>query len=234
MAAPLKRILLLSACAALASLEVRAEVQCPRPQTKFGSYGSSARNAMWSLYPHGGREIYCSAEFMPKARVTAKDRLSINVEHVVPQARLHSAKAAGGDLHNLWPSIELVNSARGSLPLVDDIPGEKYYFSGHNKRELATCDFEVENRRGRGMAEPSPEAKGRLARAALHILLAYPKISSTRAEIEQYLAWHKRYPVADDERMRNEKIDKHTRVRNPFIDSPEQARKIVDTCYTNS
>lgn len=37
--------------------------------------------------------------------------------------------------------------------------------------------------------------------------LAYPSIRFDHQDVEQYLAWHTKYPVSDDERRRNHKIE---------------------------
>ena len=44
-----------------------ADVACPARQGKFGGYSSAAKQALWSMYPNGGKEIYCEAPFSAAA-----------------------------------------------------------------------------------------------------------------------------------------------------------------------
>lgn len=206
---------------------------CPLPQNRFTHYNTNAKKAMWSLYDNGGKDVYCGLEFRPGEKYTAKDKLALNIEHVVPQKYLRNAKAAGGDPHNLWPSVLMANSVRGHAPLVEDIPGESYYFSGESKTELATCDFEVQKNDGNTVVEPSPLARGKLARSILHIALAYPAIKFSMNDLKTYAIWSEKYPVTEEEKVRNNKIATLTGVRNPFIDFPMASNEILKACINN-
>lgn len=207
-----------------------AGVSCPRPQTRFPMYDRDTRDAFWDIHRNGGTTIYCSAQFDGKARRTTRSALPVNIEHAVPQAQMKGIDGAGGDLHNLWPAILEVNTARQHWRLVDDIPGETGLFANRSEPELAACDFELQEDGDEAVIEPAPSARGPLARAILHMSLAYPAIRTRTAEFAQFLAWHAAHPVSEEERRRNDEIELVTGMRNAFVDFPEWGDAIVKAC----
>lgn len=230
--------LLLQACSSppqkrpvsTANQALPAGVSCPQPQTRFPLYDRDARDAFWEIHRNGGATIYCSAQFDGKARRTTRSALPVNIEHAVPQAQMKEIEGAGGDLHNLWPAILEVNTARQHWRLVDNIPGETALFARRAEPELAACDFELQETGGEPVVEPAPSARGPLARAILHMSLAYPAIRTRTSEFEQFLAWHAAHPVSEEERRRNDEIERVTGVRNGFVDFPESGEAIVKAC----
>ncbi|NRF72231.1 endonuclease [Aquincola sp. S2] len=209
------------------------DVACPTRQGKFGGYKSAAKQALWSLYPNGGEEIYCQAPFAPGADRKTAGGLALNIEHVLPKSKINVA-AGQGDLHNLWPSILKVNEARSNFALTDNIPGEQWTFSNSNRAELAACDFEVESiqRPGGGkvtVVEPAEHARGRLARSVMHMALAYG-VRLSEPEWAMYVAWHEQTEPAADEVRRNDRIQLLQGTRNPFVDFPAHGRMLVQNC----
>jgi ribonuclease T2 len=208
------------------------DLKCPKPQRRFGGYGSGVKNAFWNqLYVEGSTTIYCNASFNGRKTVGGLD---VNIEHVVPQSRI-STSAGKGDLHNLWPSIMWVNSKRGNFALVDNIPGEFHMFANHENPELANCDFEVESVRLASGAkvtvvEPTESARGPLGRASLFMALAYPGARISAEERMTFLKWHKNYPVTAEELRRNDAIGLLQDTRNPFVDFPEHADNLLQIC----
>lgn len=208
------------------------DVTCPARQKKFGGYSSAAKSALWSgVYGNGGKTIYCQAPFSAGSRQTAGG-LPINIEHALPKSKI-KVTAGQGDLHNLWPSIIDVNSARGNFALTGDIPGEDWLFTSSNTPELSGCDFEVASVKKQGgkvtLVEPAPLARGRLARSVLHMALAYG-VPLPELEWSMYLAWHEQFLPEADEQRRNDQIAQIQNTRNPFIDSPAHARVLVQAC----
>lgn len=208
------------------------DFSCPSRQRRFGGYTSAAKSALWSqVYGDGGETVYCQAKFGAGQRQT-QGGLPINIEHALPKSQVRVG-AGQGDLHNLWPSIVQVNSARENFALTANIPGEDWTFAASPEPELAGCDFEVASirtGRGRVMAvEPAPQARGRLARSILHMSLAYG-VAMRDTERAMYLAWHEQFAPQDDERRRNDAIERAQGTRNPFIDSPAHARLLVESC----
>jgi hypothetical protein len=206
------------------------QLTCPGPQTRFPAYDREARAAFWRLYQAGGTTVYCGAAFAANQRRTAISGLPINIEHVVPQSLLKRIRGAAADPHNMWPSIEEVNSARQNWRLVSEIPGEKLFFSSRREPELAQCDFEVQETGKVAVVEPAPASRGRLARAVLHMHVAYPGLRLATGDIGQMLLWHAMDPVSDEERRRNDEIEALTGVRNAFVDLPDQASVIAAQC----
>ncbi len=220
-----------------APLGVTAEVRglpsgltCPKAQTRFNEYGKEVRDAFWKIYRDGGTTIYCAAPFRAQPRRTTPSGLPVNIEHAVPQASMKGIQSASGDPHNLWPSILEVNAARAHWRLVDNIPGEVGFFAGRAEPELAGCDFELQPTDDSAVVEPAVPARGPLARAILHMVLAYPEIRIRTADVEQLQSWHAAYAVSAEERRRNDEIEALTGVRNAFVDFPEWGRRIVEAC----
>lgn len=207
------------------------EDQCPRPQSRFNGYAKAAKSAFWDrLYAQGGETIYCGAPF--SGRNTAGG-LPLNIEHALPQSKIQRP-AGKGDLHNLWPSIVMVNSARSNHTLVPNIPGENWAFVQHSDAELRACDFEVQTfKQASGaritVVEPREAARGPLARSILHMAMAY-QVRLGAQERATYIDWHKRYPVTAEEEQRNDMIEALQGTRNPLIDSPESADILVRAC----
>jgi len=180
---------------------------------------------MWGvLYAQGGETLYCAREF------GAKKGGRINVEHVFPMSwvawhlkcgkreecrkRSDEFNRIEADLHNLWPSRADVNKARRSHPF-GVIKGEKHAFQG--------CDFELDERKR--LVEPRPEARGEIARSMFYMAGEYG------LEIRDRLGgtlkrWNRDDPVSDEERRRNDAIERIQGNRNPFIDEPALAERL--------
>lgn len=206
------------------------ELACPRPQARFASYDREVRDAFWQMHRDGGVTVYCGASFDGRSRRTATSALPVNIEHAVPQAHMKAIRAAGGDPHNLWPAILEVNAARQHWPLVEDIAGETAFFAERAEPELAACDFELKEEDDGAVVEPAMAARGPLARAILHMALAYPAIDRQAIDFKLLLAWHAAHPVTAHERLRNDCIEDLTGVRNRFIDFPDSGAALVQLC----
>jgi endonuclease I len=145
----------------------------------------------------------------------------VNIEHTWPQSRMEhgwdgerdfkfNKGTLKGDLHNLFPTSEILNSARANKPFgeVGDCPPEK------------SCDapdeFEV------------PDAhKGDAARAMFYFAVRYGQ--TIPDDMEATLrAWSDFDPPDDAERTRNTAIAARQGNTNPFIDDPALAAKIRD------
>ena len=149
--------------------------------------------------------MYCGEKF-------GDDRRGLNVEHVFPMSWVTRELRCGkrnqcrrrserfnrieADLHNLYPARREINDARRSYRFAE-IPGEL--------RRFGSCDFEVDDRQHRA----------RRTEGGAPIF---------RKQTELLLRWHRADPPSDEERRRNEVIDKIQGTRNPYIDKPELAR----------
>lgn len=173
------------------------------------------------LYRHGGETLYCALAFgRDKGR-------RINVEHVFPvswvarhlgcgrreQCRERSVRfnLIEADLHNLWPARRDVNEARRSHPF-GILEGEHHSFAG--------CDFEVDE--GRRLVEPRPAVRGEIARSMFYMSHEYGlPIYPRQGRLLQQ--WSRDDPVSDEERRRNDVIERLQGNRNSYIDDPYQA-----------
>lgn len=193
-------------------------------QTRIPDY-ETARGIFWyELYDRGGETLYCGRPFR------AGERRELNIEHVYPmswvtrelrcgdrnQCRGRSAafNRIEADLHNLFPSETLTNDARGSFRF-GVIPGES--------RRFGACDFEVDERAR--VAEPRPVSRGEIARAMFYMSQSYGlKIFASSGRL--FRQWHFEDPPTEEERRRNDRIEKLQGTRNPFVDQPERASEL--------
>lgn len=193
-----------------------------------------ARTIFWqSLYPDGGKTLYCGKAFK------TNNRRGVNVEHVFPmawatnglncgtrkQCRTHSDdfNRVEADLHNLYPAREDVNKQRASFRF-GEVRGEPRRFG----RE---CDFEI-NFRAR-VVEPSPDVRGEVARAMFYMAYTYKDkgLEIFPKQGRMLLKWHLADPPSALEKTRNDIIEKLQGRRNVFIDQPERLDELVANGY---
>ena len=153
----------------------------------------TARKVFWrKLYNDGGETLYCQQQF------GSGYNKGINIEHVFPaswiayslrcgkrnQCRMNSPQfnIIEADLHNLYPSRTDVNKARNNY-MFTVIRGEQ--------RSFGSCDFEFDERAR--MAEPSPAARGRVARAMLYMSDKYDLYLKHKQK-SLLQAWDRKYP----------------------------------------
>ncbi len=178
----------------------------------------TARKIFWKeLYSKGGKTLYCGK------KLESSYNRGVNIEHVFPaswigyslrcgkrkQCRAKSAEFnfIEADLHNLYPTRSDVNKARSNYRFAM-IRGEQ--------RSFGQCDFEFDERQR--IAEPSPAARGRIARAMLymsdqHDLYLKKKLKSL------VIDWDRKYPPKQAEYLRNDRIEQIQGNRNSFIDA---------------
>jgi len=180
---------------------------------------AESRQLFWNeLYVDGGETLYCGVSFTDRP-----DSRHINIEHVFPMSWVTRTLGCGSrrecqqssqrfnhieaDMHNLYPSLASINSARGAMAF-GIIPGEEHYLPG--------CDFEID--RAARLAEPRPEVRGNIARAMLYMADTYPELQlfpRQRALLEE---WHQADPPDADERRRNRIIQALQGNTNPYIE----------------
>lgn len=187
-------------------------------QTALKSYGKSKKIFWKKLYSsEQNRTLYCARPFSKKN--------GLNIEHVFAASWMKRASGcrAGNrsacrrtsprfnlmeaDLHNLYPTVTKVNSARGSL-IFDEINSPLYSQS---------CPIEISNR----SVEPADFAKGQVARSILYMQFEYDfdldKITSTYGFEEMLIKWHCENPPTAKDVLRNAQIFKIQKTNNPFI-----------------
>lgn len=148
------------------------------------------------------------------------ERVIFNTEHVIPQSWFEERQPMRGDLHHLFACEPACNSMRSNFPYFDF--------------ETYAPDFEAESiRNGCGMAEQEkfePEyGKGIAARAVFYFAVRYKKVIKIEEKMDMQilLRWHAEYPVTVYEKHRNAAIQELQGNRNPFIDFPEHAKKML-------
>jgi len=194
----------------------------------------TARSIFWrSLYANGGKTLYCGQVFQ------GGYNKGINIEHVFPMSWVTNGLECGtrkqcrkrsatfnrieADLHNLYPSRTDVNQDRSSYSF-GEVSGEARHYG-------RDCDFEV-NQRSR-KAEPSPAARGEVARAMFYMAYQYRDQGLALFARQGRLLekWHQADPPSDAERARNDEIELLQGNRNPFTDNPQELLKVIDSGY---
>jgi len=149
-----------------------------------------------------------------------------NHEHCWPQSFGVNSGAGNSDLFNLRPADVAANSERGNLYYAEISSGTvPAYAPLCRKTSVAWM--------------PRNEEKGMLARAMFYMAVRYDggeatpdlKLSDTPnagantfGRLSDLLAWHRQYPVTEEERLRNHTIYTSYQLnRNPFVDDPDFA-----------
>lgn len=187
-------------------------------QTTLKSYGKSKKIFWKKLYSsNSNKTLYCARSF--------SNRNGLNIEHVFAAAWMKRASGCRGgnrnacrrtsprfnlmeaDLHNLYPTVTKVNSARGSL-IFDEINGPLY---------SQNCPIEI----SRSSVEPADFAKGQVARSVLYMQYEYDfnldKVTGAHGFEDMLIKWHCTHPPTESELARNKQIFKIQRTNNPFI-----------------
>jgi deoxyribonuclease-1 len=202
---------------------------CNVAQPPLSTY-KEARKVFWSsVYPTSGKTLYCGLGF-ESAR-----RSGINIEHVFPMSWATNGLNCGkrkqcrasslqfntieADLHNLYPARSDVNTARSSYRF-----GE---VQGESRRFGRECDFEVSP--SDRVAEPTAEVRGEVARAMFYMADRYKAqgLVIFKSQARVLLKWHEADPPTEQERSRNDRIEKLQGNRNPFIDNPAELSRLV-------
>lgn len=180
---------------------------------------------------------------------SAKDNLqgairnhNINVEHVWPRSKFQRSTERDAhahmmsDLHNLYPSKSHVNNYRGSYPFSENLPySDSRQINPEKLREInqklmgnqmgQSIHPESDSRQIYFM--PIPNSRGRVARAMFYFSVRYKAFIDPITEF--FLRkWHNEYPVTKQEKIRNERIYKAQKTRNPFVDFPALVNRIKD------
>ena len=161
--------------------------------------------------------IYCSYN------ATQSQWGSWNREHVWPKSLGgFETTGAGGDLHHIRPSDQVVNSTRGN---------SKYgNVNGGKTVNAAIAQGYSGGYSGSGYFEPLDNVKGDVARICLYVYARWgstysqcSNITNVFQSIDVLLEWCELDPVDTWEMGRNEVVESIQGNRNVFIDYPELA-----------
>ncbi|MEH7887192.1 endonuclease [Bacillus sp. JJ1609] len=159
-------------------------------------------------------------KLLQEGRFSGTEGLIYNCEHVVPQSWFDGDEPMRGDLHHLFACEPSCNRMRSNFPFYD--------FESYAPEFTANVI-----RTGCGMAENQkfePEyGKGVVARAVFYFSLRYKGVISLKDRMDSrlLLKWHEAQPVTRYEKHRNAAIQELQGNRNPFIDFPEEAEKML-------
>lgn len=145
----------------------------------------------------------------------------MNTEHTWPKARGVRDTAAISDLHHLFPTDQEANAKRSNYPfgVVDKVLWE----GADSKLGI--------NQKGDIVFEPPAEQRGDIARALFYVATVYD-LEFLEGEPEVLLQWNAEDTVDAREQQRNDDISRFQRNRNPFVDNPSLAEKLVHTLGT--
>ena len=198
-------------------------------------YGPARRVIMGQLYLEdyngqpGIEEVYCQRDFTKDDFRSAPypgpgnipDNTILNVEHTWPQSRFNSRMNRDTqkcDLHHLFPSHSQMNSIRGN----------KKFGEVDRPAFALPCPISkmgsIQGRSG-DYFEPPAAHKGNVARALFYFSVRYS--IAIDSEEEAFLKrWNQMDPVDQEEKDRNDQIQRIQGNRNPFVDFPEMADQI--------
>ncbi len=166
-------------------------------------------------------------------------------EHSVPKSWWGSddSSPAWTDIYNLYPSDGSANQAKRNYPLGP--VGDPTFDNGVTKVGIPATGY---GGTSGYVFEPGDEYKGDFARAYFYVFTVYDNLNWTANSManrneyptlkpwayELLLQWHRKDPVSQKERDRNDAAERQQGNRNPFIDFPELAEYIWGTKTTEA
>lgn len=152
-------------------------------------------------------------------RTDCQSNYSFNTEHTFPQNFFNSLEPMRADLYHLFPTDDLANNTRGSLPF--GVVNNPTWSQGGSKGNSSTF-------------EPRDVHKGVTARAMFYFVVRYQNYSNFLTSQEGILRqWHDQFPPTAAEITRANKIFQLQDNRNPFIDYPQFIDRITSISNTS-
>ena len=152
-------------------------------------------------------------------RTDCQTNFTFNTEHTFPQGFFNSLEPMRADLYHLYPTDDLANNVRGSLPF--GTVTNPSWTSGGSKCNNTTF-------------EPRDVHKGHVARAMLYFVIRYQNYNNFLNSQEGILRqWHRTFLPDPIEITRAEKIFTMQDNRNPFIDYPQFEERITSFSSTS-
>jgi len=171
----------------------------------------------------GGHECAYTGRFFQSAQEIEPDDDIINCEHTWPRARMSPRGSLRysheqSDIHHLLPTVNGVNSLRGSDRFGNVDQGRNLDFLP------AVSGLSAQ---GEVVFQPRRERRGDVARVIFYFSIRWG--GDIRDDEEAALrGWMADDPVDGRERARNDRIEVIQGNRNPFIDCPELVERVED------
>jgi len=170
-------------------------------------------------------DVYCGKKFHFSSLAQVSNmHTEVNIEHSWPQSKFstrYDKNQQKSDMHHLFLTDSDANNRRANHEFADT-EGKV------DELNVENCEISQLARMGGEMKfTPPKKHQGNVARALFYFSVRYQMPLGKNQE-ETMRAWHKADPIDAAEKARHEKIVKHQKVRNPFIDYPELADKILD------
>jgi deoxyribonuclease I len=190
-------------------------------------YDHVATDVFWNqLYEGGGYTLYCGYRFDQEGNSPAGYHIGIDhvydtvwmMDHLQCHNRTQCYAQKNdlfikmeSDLHNLYPAWTDLTVYRSGR-IFGEVDGEDWRFEN--------CDFEWKS----GVVEPRPLSRGNIARAIFYMHTKYG-VPISPSMIETLKTWNRDDLPSDQEKVRNDRIERIQGGRNPYIDEP----MLIDT-----
>ncbi|OZI25209.1 endonuclease [Bordetella genomosp. 7] len=196
-----------------------------------------AKQVLPRVHGSSGSTFYCGCPYRGKSidlracgytiRKDASRARRVEWEHIVPAwaighqrqcwqrgGRKHCSatdaafRKAEGDLHNLVPAIGELNNDRSNF---------RYTVWDNQPRMYGQCQMVVDFKGRR--AQPPQRARGAIARATFYMVETY-RLNLSAQERRLYCVWARTYPVTEQERVRDRKIQAIQGNSNRYVSDP--------------
>ncbi|MEZ5065949.1 MAG: endonuclease [bacterium] len=191
---------------------------------------------VWDMYSDipGGTPPYLYTFGVDQGGVGGTEGTGYNREHSWPQSWFNGLSPMDSDLFQLYPTDNWVNNQRGSWPYGEvDAPN----FVSLNGSKIGPCTYPGYNGT---VFEPIDEYKGDFARSYFYMTTRYYTEDAAWSTspmtdhadllpwaVNLLLDWHEQDPVSLKEVDRNGAVYALQGNRNPFIDRPEFAERML-------
>ncbi len=191
------------------------------------NYDDIAREVFWSqLYAGGGWSLYCGYRFDMEGR--SPDGYAVGIDQIYatewmldhlqcqnrPEcyAKNNQFRKMEADMHNLYPAwSDLIVYRNGRS--FGNVAGKESRFD--------ECEFEWNS----DVVEPRDLSNGNVARSIFYMHRQY-KLPVSNELMKVLKAWNRQDLPSEQERVRNDTIEKIQGQRNPYIDNPGLADRL--------
>lgn len=174
---------------------------------------NGGRQAMFGDIDNFGgkvRCVYTARQITCNGTPSANPPQAMNTEHTWPKSLGAGSEPAKSDINHLYPTDTFANSTRSSYPF--GVVTNPTWSQGGSSFDGDTF-------------MPREDHRGKVARAYFYFSIRYNM--QIKDDEEKILReWHKKYPVCQEEKDRNEKVFGYQGNRNPFVDRPDFVDKI--------